>query len=131
MPLYDFKDPKTGKTQEVYVKSAVPVGTVLRIGGVDYVREVCAPQRTASSWSESAETNSPFYSHLTGGMVKSRRDEDKIAQDKGLHRLNHWDAIKADHVESQRRREEDELLATPLPDLNEIINAPINESVED
>lgn len=123
MPVYDFRDPKTGKTKEVYVKASVPTGTVIKIGDTEYVRLPSAPQRTASTWSESAETNSRFYSHLTNGMVRSRREEDKIAEAKGLVRMNHWDAIKADHIESQRRREEDELLATPLPDLNDIINA--------
>lgn len=123
MPVYDFVHPITDEVREAYVKSPLPTGGVAWFDGVPWTRKVSAPQRTHTAWSDSAETNSPFYSHLTGKMVKNKKQEDQIAKQRGLHRLNEWDAQRMERIESDRKAEEDRLLATPLPDLNEIINA--------
>lgn len=122
MPVYDFVNTETGEVREVWLSHPVATGEVRVFDGQAWVRKVCAPQRTNTAWSDSADTSTPFYSHLTGGMVKDKRVEDQIAKQRGLHRLSKWDSERMDRIESDRKAEEDKLLATPLPDLGEIIN---------
>lgn len=122
MPVYDFVNQETGEVREIWCSSYVATGDVRVYDGQPWVRRVCAPQRTHTAWSDSADTSTPFYSHLTGGMVKNKRVEDQIAKQRGLHRLNDWDVQRMERIESDRKAEEDKLLATPLPDLNDIIN---------